>query len=310
MLLKRMMKCFVTVAASASNTGKPIAMKSLGNADFVVPMRPVQVGLTGSIGMGKSTCTKHFRAMGFPVFDADAAVHELYSANGGAVKPIYTLFPDVIVDGAISRPLLAKKVMEDSSVLKVLEKIVHPLVAQKRLQFYEDATAQGSFMVVYDIPLLLENPLSQSVDYVIVATADAKVQRERVLKRPGMTEEKFLSLLAKQMPDDKKREKADFLIHTDFESYAQGVAQAANIVELIIEKNPDLWTAWKSRLKSGAVATSTSTSDSEGKIHIFAYIDISVSFIFHISLCSCSTIMFLFLFLFLFLFFLKLQLQL
>ena len=196
--------------------------------------------------------------------------------------------------------------MEDSSVLKVLEKIVHPLVAQKRLQFYEDATAQGSFMVVYDIPLLLENPLSQSVDYVIVATADAKVQRERVLKRPGMTEEKFLSLLAKQMPDDKKREKADFLIHTDFESYAQGVAQAANIVELIIEKNPDLWTAWKSRLKSGAIATST--SDSEGKIHIFAYIDISVSFIFRISLCSCSTIIFLFLvlFLFLFLFLLKL----
>lgn len=209
--------------------------------------KTLQVGLTGSIGMGKSTCTKHFRSMGFPVFDADAAVHELYSASGAAVDPISKLFPDAIVDNAVCRPILAKKVTENSSVLKLLEGIVHPLVAKKRREFFENASSDGHFMVIYDIPLLLENPMNQEVDYVIVATANAEVQRNRVLKRPGMTEEKFLSLLAKQMPDEQKRGLADFLIHTDYDSYAPGIAQAANIVEKIIEQNPNLWLDWKSR---------------------------------------------------------------
>ena len=209
--------------------------------------KTLQVGLTGSIGMGKSTCTKHFRSMGFQVFDADAAVHELYSVSGAAVDPIGKLFPDAIVDNAVFRPILGKKVMEDSSVMTLLEAIVHPLVAKKRQEFFEAASSNGHFMVIYDIPLLLENPMNQEVDYVIVATANARVQRNRVLKRPGMTEEKFLSLLAKQMPDEEKRGLADFLIHTDYDSYAPGIAQAANIVETIIAQNPTLWSEWKSR---------------------------------------------------------------
>lgn len=205
----------------------------------------IQVGLTGSIGMGKSTCTKHFRAMGFPVFDADAAVHELYSVGGDAVDPIRKLFPDAIVDLAVSRPLLGKKIMEDSYVLQILEEIVHPLVAAKRRLFLESAKNEGHFMVVYDIPLLLENPQNHEVDYTVVATASASVQKERVLKRPGMTEEKFASILAKQMPDEKKRELADYLVHTDYDSLAPGRAQVAKIVESIIEKNPDIWSRWK-----------------------------------------------------------------
>lgn len=207
----------------------------------------LQVGLTGSIGMGKSTCTKHFRAMGFPVFDADAAVNELYSAGGAAVDPIGKLFPDAIVDSAVSRPVLGKKVVEDSKVWKILEEIVHPLVSAKRRQFFEKAKSEGHFMVIYDIPLLLENPANHEVDYTIVVTADANVQKERVLMRPGMTEEKFISILAKQMPDEKKREHADFLIQTDYDGFAPGRSQVANIIEKIIEKNPVLWAAWKSQ---------------------------------------------------------------
>lgn len=205
----------------------------------------LQIGLTGSIGMGKSACTNHFRSMGFPVFDADAAVHKLYSVNGAAVDSIGRLFPECIIDAAVSRPILAKKVMENSAVLKILEDIVHPLVAEERRLFFDKARDQGHFMVIYDIPLLLENPKNHDVDYIIVATADAAIQRDRVLKRPGMTEDKFLSLLAKQMPDEQKRKLADYLIYTDNDSYAPAKAQVASIVENIIEKHPILWSEWK-----------------------------------------------------------------
>lgn len=227
-----------------------IAMASVlavSRVQGLATLATLQVGLTGSIGMGKSTCTKHFRAMGFPVFDADAAVNELYSAGGAAVDPIGKLFPDAIVDSAVSRPVLSKKVVEDSKIFKVLEEIVHPLVSAKRRQFFEKAKSEGHFMVIYDIPLLLENPANHEVDYTIVVTADADVQKERVLMRPGMTEEKFISILSKQMPDKKKREHADFLILTDYEGFAPGRSQVANIVEKIIEKNPALWAAWKSQ---------------------------------------------------------------
>ena len=219
---------------------------------------PLQIGLTGSIGMGKSTCTKHFRAMGFPVFDADAAVHELYSLNGAAVGPIGRLFPDAIVDSAVSRPILGNKIRDDITVLKALEEIVHPLVVAKRKQFFEKAEIEGNFMVVYDIPLLLENPANHNVDYTIVVTASASVQRSRVLSRPGMTEERFETLLSKQMSDEKKRELSDYLIHTDHESLAPGKAQVAQIVASIIEKNPAAWTQWKSRtINSASIKSST-----------------------------------------------------
>jgi dephospho-CoA kinase len=226
---------------------------------------PLQIGLTGSIGMGKSTCTKHFRAMGFPVFDADAAVHELYSLNGAAVEPIGRLFPDAIVDSAVSRPILASKIRDDITVLKALEEIVHPLVVAKRRQFFETAESEGNFMVVYDIPLLLENPANHNVDYTVVATASAGIQRSRVLSRPGMTEERFETLLSKQMPDEKKRELSDYLIHTDHESYAPSRAQVAKIVASIIEKNPAAWSQWKSR-----TTTTASNMNNAGKC-IFSF---------------------------------------
>jgi dephospho-CoA kinase len=232
------------------STRSLIAMASVlavSRVQGLATLSTLQVGLTGSIGMGKSTCTKHFRAMGFPVFDADAAVNELYSAGGAAVDPIGKLFPDAIIDSAVSRPVLGKKVIEDSKIWKILEDIVHPLVSAKRRQFFEKAKSEGHFMVIYDIPLLLENPASHEVDYTIVVTADADVQKERVLMRPGMTEEKFISILSKQMPDKKKREQADFLILTDFAGFAPGRSQVANVVEKIIEKNPALWAAWKTQ---------------------------------------------------------------
>lgn len=227
---------------------------------------PLQIGLTGSIGMGKSTCTKHFRAMGFPVFDADAAVHELYSLNGAAVGPIGRLFPDAIVDSAVSRPILGNKIRDDISVLKALEEIVHPLVVAKRKQFFEKAEIEGNFMVVYDIPLLLENPANHNVDYTIVVTASASVQRSRVLSRPGMTEERFETLLSKQMSDEKKRELSDYLIHTDHESLAPGKAQVAQIVASIIEKNPAAWSQWKSR----TITSASKKSSSGGRIALIS----------------------------------------
>ena len=217
------------------------------SSSFSSDDRAVQVGLTGSIGMGKSTISNHFKVMGFPVFDADATVHRLYAVNGAAVAPIEKLYPDTIIDGAVHRPSLGKKVMEDSTVLKMLEEIVHPLVAAERKRFYEEANSQGHFLVVYDIPLLLENPTSQEVDYVLVATASAETQKQRVLDRPGMTEEKFLSLLAKQMPDEEKRKKANFLIDTDHPSKAPAKAQVASIVEKLVDKHSKRWNTWKNR---------------------------------------------------------------
>lgn len=215
--------------------------------------RALQVGLTGSIGMGKSTISNHFKAMGFPVFDADATVHALYSVNGAAVEPIRKLFPDAIIDGAVSRPVLGKKIMESSTVLTVLEGIVHPLVAAERRQFYEQANLAGNFMVIYDIPLLLENPTSQEVDYVLVATASAATQKQRVLDRPGMTEEKFVTILSKQMPDDEKRKRANFLINTDFPSLAPARAQVASIVETLVMKHENRWMTWKNRILTESI---------------------------------------------------------
>ena len=149
--------------------------------------------------MGKTTVANHFRHLGFPVFDADFAVHELY--KGEAVGRIGQIFPSVIVDSLVNRPLLASIVLNDPISLRRLESIIHPMVAQKRKLFYQRACDDQHLFVVYDIPLLLENIHMHSVDYIIVATAAASVQRSRVLNRIGMTEEKFESIILKQMPD-------------------------------------------------------------------------------------------------------------
>ncbi len=173
------------------------------------------VGLTGSIGMGKSETSRMIREEGVPVYDADAEVHKLYAKGGAAVAPIGALFPDVIVDGAIDRARLSKHVIDDAAALKRLEGVIHPmvgLVQAKRLLEWDDA---GEKIVVMDVPLLYEGTGHERVDRVIVVSAPYEVQRERVLARPDMTEDKFKSILAKQVADDIKRKRADFVIDTN-----------------------------------------------------------------------------------------------
>jgi dephospho-CoA kinase len=210
--------------------------------------KPLQVGLTGSIGMGKSAITKQLKFLGFPVFDADAAVHELYAKGGAAVLPIQSLFPEAVLDERVDRTKLASYVLNNTPALQALEQIVHPLVAAERMRFYSMASDKGEFLVVYDIPLLLENRDKHQVDYIIVATADRAVQESRVLNRPGMTREKFESILKKQVPDEEKRKAADFLVFTDIgEGFSAAKSQLASAIEKIIQLNPDNFEQWKSR---------------------------------------------------------------
>jgi dephospho-CoA kinase len=172
------------------------------------------LGLTGSIGMGKSTTSKMFQDEGVPVYDADAAVHALYAAGGAAVAPVEAAFPGVVTNGAIDRAKLSAQVVGDPEALAKLETIVHPLVGADRIGFFEQAKAQGHEIVVLDIPLLFETGGEKKVDKVVVVSAPADIQRERVLARPEMTPEKFEAILARQTPDAEKRARADFVIDT------------------------------------------------------------------------------------------------
>ncbi len=172
------------------------------------------LGLTGSIGMGKSTTAKMFEAEGAPVYDSDAAVHALYSEGGAAVAPVEAAFPGVVVDGAIDRARLSARVVGDPEALEKLEAIVHPLVGAHRIGFFEKAQADGHDIVVLDVPLLFETGGQKNVHKVVVVSAAPNVQRERVLARPGMTAEKFEAILARQLPDAEKRARADFVIDT------------------------------------------------------------------------------------------------
>ncbi len=172
------------------------------------------LGLTGSIGMGKSTTSKMFQDEGVPVYDSDAAVHALYATGGAAVEPVETAFPGVVVNGAIDRAKLSARVVGDPEALAKLETIVHPLVGAHRIGFFEEAQAGGHEIVVLDIPLLFETGGEKKVDKVVVVSAPADVQRERVLARPEMTPEKFEAILARQTPDAEKRARADFVIDT------------------------------------------------------------------------------------------------
>ncbi|MBO9557209.1 MAG: dephospho-CoA kinase [Caulobacter sp.] len=174
----------------------------------------IVLGLTGSIGMGKSTTSAMFVEAGVPVYDSDAAVHALYASGGAAVAPVEAAFPGVVVDGAIDRARLSAAVMGNSEALAVLESIVHPLVGAHRIGFFEDAEAKGADIVVLDIPLLFETGGEKKVDKVVVVSAPAEVQRERVLARPGMDVAKFEAILARQTPDAEKRTRADFVIDT------------------------------------------------------------------------------------------------
>jgi dephospho-CoA kinase len=172
------------------------------------------LGLTGSIGMGKSTTSAMFQAEGVPVYDSDAAVHALYATGGAAVAPVEAAFPGVVVDGAIDRARLSAAVVGNSEALARLETIVHPLVGAHRIGFFEKAEAEGRDIVVLDIPLLYETGGEKKVDKVVVVSAPADVQRQRVLARPDMTPEKFEAILARQTPDAEKRGRADFVIDT------------------------------------------------------------------------------------------------
>lgn len=173
---------------------------------------PLNIGLTGSIGMGKSTVAAMFEDEGIAVFDADAEVHRLQAADGALLPAIEAAFPGTTGAGGVDRSALAAKVLGDKEQLGVLEAIIHPAVAKARMAFV-DAYDKDD-MVVFDIPLLFEKGGSGTVDVIIVVSAPAAVQRERVLARPGMSEARFEQILGLQTPDAEKRERADYVIDT------------------------------------------------------------------------------------------------
>jgi dephospho-CoA kinase len=170
------------------------------------------LGLTGSLGMGKSATAKMFADEGVPVHDADAVVHHLYEAE--AVPLIEAAFPGTTADGKVDRDRLSRQVLGDAAAIKRLESIVHPLVGAARDRFLAEAERKGAAVAVLDIPLLFETGGDTRCDAVVVVSAPADVQRSRSLDRPGMTEQKFAAILAKQLPDAEKRARADFVVDT------------------------------------------------------------------------------------------------
>ena len=188
------------------------------------------LGLTGSIGMGKSTTSEFFREAGVPVHDSDAAVHRLYA--GEAVGPVEAAFPGVAVDGKIDRGKLAAQLIGQPDAIKRLEAIVHPLVRAATQGFVRDQAARGARVIVLDIPLLFETGGEINVDAVVVVSAPAEVQRARVLARPGMTAEKLEAILAKQLPDAEKRRRADFVVDTS-QGFDHARTQVRDILKVV-----------------------------------------------------------------------------
>lgn len=199
------------------------------------------VGLTGSIGMGKSTAAKRFAAHGIPVFDADAEVHRLY--EGRAADKIEAAFPGTAIDGRVDRTRLGREVIGNPEAMKKLEALIHPLVRDAEADFLRRCAAEGAAMAVLEIPLLFETGANAMVDATIVLTAPAEVQRERVLARPGMTEAKLEGLLAQQWPDAKKREQADFVVDTSGPIEETG-RELDRIVELLKNRQGRALALW------------------------------------------------------------------
>lgn len=194
----------------------------------------ILLGLTGSIGMGKSTTTAMFADLGAVVWNADDAVHRLYAPGGAAVEPVGAAFPGVVVDGAVDRVRLAEALGRDETAFRRLEAIVHPLVAQGRAGDLAAARAMGVRLAVLDIPLLFETGGDAHVDAVVVVTADPEVQAERVLARPGMTRDRFEAVLARQLPDAEKRARADFVIDTGH-GLEPARAEVAAVVQTVLD---------------------------------------------------------------------------
>lgn len=188
----------------------------------------IVIGLTGSIGMGKTTTARLFADEGVPVYDADAAVHALYAPGGGAVAPVEAAFPGVVVGGGVDRAALAERVLTNPEALARLEAIVHALVAADRARFLERQRRQGAEIVVLDVPLLFETGGEAEVDVIIVATAPAALQRDRVLGR-GLAPDRFEAILVRQTDDAEKRARADFLIET-----GEGLESARRQVQAVL----------------------------------------------------------------------------
>ncbi|MEC8565177.1 MAG: dephospho-CoA kinase [Pseudomonadota bacterium] len=193
------------------------------------------IGLTGSIGMGKTQTAALFEEEGVPRYDADAAVHGLYEVGGAAVGPIGELFPEAVRDGAVDRAALGRIVLKDGAKLAALEKMVHPLVGATQVDFLNAQMAAGATHVLLDIPLLFETGGHEFVDCVVVVSAPPDIQRARVLERPGMTEEKFADILAKQVPDSDKRVAADFIVDSSV-SVADAHRQVKEILAAVRDR--------------------------------------------------------------------------
>jgi dephospho-CoA kinase len=188
------------------------------------------LGLTGSIGMGKSTTAKFFAAEGVPVQDADAVVHRLY--DGEAAAAIEAAFPGTTSGGKVDRAELGKRVLGDAVAIKRLEGIVHPLVAQARDRFLAEAERVGASVVVLDVPLLFETGGETRCDAIVLVSAPSDIQRKRVLARAGMTEFKLAAIMAKQMPDDEKRKRSDFVVDTS-QGFEHAHAQVREILKIV-----------------------------------------------------------------------------
>lgn len=209
----------------------------------------VIVGLTGSIGMGKSETARMFRELGVRVYDADAAVHRIYEAGGPAVAPLEAAFPGVSDENGVNRDELSKHVLDNPDAMKKLESIVHPLVAQEQINFLRDAAAAGEEIVVVDVPLLYETGGEARVDCVVVVSAPYELQKQRVLERPGMTAEKFAAIVAKQVPDAEKRDRADFIVESD-KGLDAAFAQVKAMLPKLKACQARVWAQTEARLRA------------------------------------------------------------
>lgn len=187
----------------------------------------LRIGLTGSIGTGKSTTAKMFAERGIPIFNADAAVHGLY--QGAAAPLIEKAFPGTTKNGVVDRNALSERILDDANALKVLEAIVHPLVREAQDSFANESKIAGDEIAVYEIPLLFETGSPERFDAIVVTTVDPDIQKGRVLERPGMTGEKLKAILKRQLPDHEKRKRADFIVDT-----SEGFERAREQVDTII----------------------------------------------------------------------------